>query len=156
MKKTTRRVAVPKRFERVQAEAERAISRGYKATLELLPAGPRKAVKEFTSQIETTAEELSKRGQRALKVAAKRRKALLGSVEKAVRALGRRGERARATAETRGTTLAATVEQAAADFVRPLARRLDIAALSEVERLSKRMAQLERKLGNGPRRAAAA
>lgn len=153
MKKTTRRVGLAKRFERVQTEAERVISRGYKATLELLPPGPRKTVKEFTGQIEAAAEALNKRGQQALKLAEKRRKALVGSVEKAARAFSRRSERALEAMET--TRLAATVEQAAADFVRPLARRLDIATLSDVERLSKRLAHLERKLGNGTRRAAA-
>ncbi len=155
MKKTTRRVTVPKRLEQVRVEAQRAMRRGYETTLELLPAGPRKALKELASQIETTAEELTKRGQKALKAAAKRRKALVGRVEKVVKAFERRGERARATVETQGTKLVATVEQAAADIVRPLARRLDIATLSDVERLGKRLAQLERKLGNGARRAAA-
>ena len=155
MKKTTRRVAVTRRLERVQAEAQRAINRGYHATLELLPAGPRKAVKELASQIETTAEELAKRGQKALKSAEKRRKAFVGGVEKVAKAFERRGQRARATVETQGTKLVATVEQAAADIVRPLARRLDIATLSDVERLGKRLAQVERRLGNGTRRAAA-
>ena len=49
----------------------------------------------------------------------------------------------------------AGVERTAADVVRPLARRLDIAALSEVEDLSKRLALLERKLVHGARRRAA-
>jgi len=153
--KKTRRVTMPKRLERVQAEAKRAIGRGYKATLEFLPAGPRKAVKELASQLEAAAGDLTKRGEKALKVVEKRRTALLGRVEKAVRSFERRGERALATVETQSSKFAATVEHRAVQVVKPLVRRLDIAAASEVEKLSKRLAHLERKLANGARRAAA-
>jgi hypothetical protein len=155
MKKTTRRTTVTKRFERVQAEAERAVRRGYHATLELLPAGPRKAVKALASQLESTAEELNERGQKMFKAAEKRRKALLGRVEKAVTTVERRSARALTTLEKRGVKLVTNVEQTVAGLVRPVARRLDLAALSEVEELGKRLAQLERKLANGTRRAAA-
>ena len=153
--KKTRRTGLPKQVKRVQAEAEKAISRGYKATLELLPAGPRKVVKELASQIETTAEELTERGQKVLKLADKRRKAVVERVEHAARRFERRSERALNMIETRGGKLVARVERTAADVLRPLARRLDIAALSEVEQLGKRLAQLERKLANGARRRAA-
>jgi len=39
--------------------------------------------------------------------------------------------------------------------VKPLVRRLDLATASDVERLGKRLAHLERRLANGTRRAAA-
>jgi len=155
MKKTTRRVGVTTRLNRIQSEAERAISRGYRATLELLPAGPRKAVKEFTSQLEATAENLSKRGQRALNAVERQRKTLRRRVDQAVRAVERRGERALATVEAQRTKLVATVERRAVQAVKPLARRLDLATGSDVERLGKRLAHLERRLANGTRRAAA-
>jgi hypothetical protein len=151
MKKGTKRVGLPKRLQRVQVEAERAISRGYKAALETLPSGPRKVVKDFADQLEATAEELSERGEKILKQAEKRRKAFVARVDKAARAFERRGERVL----TRGSKLVASFERAVADAVRPVARRLDIAALSELELLSKRLAQIERRLANGTRRAAA-
>jgi hypothetical protein len=153
--KKTRRTGLPKQVKRVRAEAEKAIGRGYKATLELLPAGPRKVVKELASQLETTTEELTARGQKVLRLADKRRKALVERVERAARTFERRGERALNRIESRGSKLVARVERTAADVVRPLARRLDIAALSEVEDLSKRLALLERKLVHGARRRAA-
>jgi hypothetical protein len=153
--KKTRRNGLPKQVKRVQAEAEKALSRGYNATLELLPAGPRKVVKELANQLESTAEELTERGQKVLKLADKRRKVLVGRVEHAAKAFERRGERAFARIETRGNRLMARVERAAADVLRPLARRLDIAPLSQVEQLSKRLAQVERKLVHGARRRAA-
>ena len=153
--KKTRRTGLPKQVKRVQAEAEKAISRGYKATLELLPAGPRKVVKDLANQLETTAEELTTRGQKVLKLADKRRKALVERVEHAAKTFERRSERALNTIERRGSNLVSRVERTAADVLRPLARRLDIAALSQVEELGKRLAQLERKLVNGARRRAA-
>lgn len=155
MKKNTRRGALPKRIQRVQAQAEKAISRSYKAALELLPAGPRKVVKDVASQLEATAEQLTERGEKALKTAEKQRKALLSRVEKAAKAFERRSGRALTTVETRGAKLVETFQQAAADVVRPIVRRLDIATLSEVEQLGKRLSQVERRLANGTRRAAA-
>lgn len=155
MKKTTRRTGLLKRLEQVQADAQHVIGRGYEATLELLPPRPRKAVKELASQIETTTEDLTARGRQALKAMEKRGQALQGRVESRVKAFARRGERTRAAVERRGTKLVATVEQRVARVLKPLARRLDIATASELERLSKRLAQLERKLGTGTRRAAA-
>jgi polyhydroxyalkanoate synthesis regulator phasin len=155
MKKTTRREALGRRLERVRMEAERTIGRGYRATLELLPVGPRKAVKELASQVEAASEDLTKRGQKALKAVVKQRKTLLGRVEKAVRALERRRDRAVATVERQGTKLAATFEERAAQAIKPVVRRLDIATASDVERLSKRLTQLERKLAISARRAAA-
>src|SRR5215475_9819403 len=46
MKKRTERRVLQKRLARAQVEAERAVSRGYKAALELLPSGPRRVVTE--------------------------------------------------------------------------------------------------------------
>lgn len=165
MKKKTKRTALPKRVQRAQAEAEKAISRGYKATLDLLPAGPRKVVKDLASQIETTAEDLSERGQKVFKLAEKRRKAFVDRVEKAAKSLEKQSGRALATLDrrtaklvdtvgNRGVKFVTTVEQVAADVLRPIAKRLDIAPLSELEDLSKRLAQVERKLTTGRRAAA--
>jgi len=153
MKKETRRGSLPRRLERVQTQAERAINRGYSATLDLLPPAPRKAVKELAHQLETTAEALSKRGQRAFRLVERRGRALVSRVEQAVRAVERRRERAVARVEAQRARFASTVEHGAARIVRPLVHRLEIATLPDVERLSRRVAQLERKRG-GVKRAA--
>jgi hypothetical protein len=151
MKRSARRATLPKRLQRVQSDVERVIGRGYRVALGALPAGPRKAVKDLADQLEATAEQVTERGEQVLKLAQKRRKALITRLEKAAKAFERNGERAVA----RGTKLVASFEQAAADAVRPWARRLDIAALSEVEEIGKRLAQIERKIANGTRRRAA-
>jgi len=155
MKKRTERRVLQKRLARAQVEAERAVSRGYKAALELLPSGPRRVVTELADQLEATAEQLSERGEKALKFAEKRRRALVGRVEKAARAFERRSGRALAAVETRGNQLVTRFEQAAADAVRPIARRLELATLTDVHQLGRRLAQVERKVANGRRRAAA-
>lgn len=154
MKKSTRRVGLPKQLGRIQAEAEKAINRGYRATLELLPERPRKVVKELTSQIEAGANDLAKRSEKAFKTVEKRGNELVGRVEKAVRTLERRSGRVLTTVETQGAKLISTIEHRAAQVVRPLVRRLDIATLSDIERLSRRLAQLERRRTVGVKRAA--
>ena len=58
------------------------------------------------------------------------------------------------TVGKRGSKLVSSIEQTAADVLRPLAKRLDIAPLSELQDLSKRLAQVERKLTTGRRAAA--
>jgi len=166
MKKTTRRVRLTKQLGRVQAEAERVLNRGYEATLDLLPDGPREAVEELASQLETQRTALRKRGQRVLKVVEQRRKAvvsgiekqgkvLLSGVEQAVRTASRRSERALSTVEARRARLIGILERRTAQVVERLAHGLDLATLGDVERLSRRLAQIERRRSNGTRRAAA-
>jgi len=145
MKRNARRNGLVKRLGKVQAQAERALTRGYHATLDLLPDGPRKAVKQVTHQLEAQAGELSRRSQKALGEVEKRSQVLIGRVEKAVRTVGRRGERVLAAVDTRRANLLATLERRVADAVRPVAHGLDLATLSDLERLSRRLTQLERK-----------
>ena len=153
--------AVPKRVEQVQTEAEKVIARGYKAALGRLPVGSRKAVKEFTGQVEEATEELSRRGKRMLTMAEKRGKTLWGRFDKALTVLERRGNRA---VKAAGKSVAAVqvsleksvsrLERRAIAALRPMVRRLDIATHSDIEKLSKRVAQLERRLARRTKLAA--
>jgi len=145
---------LPKRAERAQAEAQKALTRGYKATLGLLPPGPRKTVTELAEQIEDAATDLGTRGRKALTLVDKRRKALTARVEKAVTALDRRRARVLKAAEKQRQTLLSAVAKNTVGLVKPLVRRLDIASASELDRLGKRLTVLERKLGARGRRAA--
>lgn len=97
-----------------------------KRALDLLPKNSRKMVKDVTSR-----------------------------VEKATRDLQRRSERAMKDAEAQRKKLVSAVERGAADVVKPLVDRLDIASRADVNRLSRRIAQLERKVQQQTRRAAA-
>jgi hypothetical protein len=151
MKKTAKRTRAAARFERAQADAERAIGRGYEATLRLLPPRSRKAVKQLASQIGSTAEDMRARGREALRTVEKQGEALRERFELAIE----RRERVRAALQRRGAELVTAFERQLARAVKPFVRRFDIAAASEVEQLRKRLAQLERKLAAGARRAAA-
>src|SRR5512139_3991449 len=97
-KRTTKRgtvlAALPKRIERAQAEAEKALNRGVKATLQMLPPGPRKAVRDLGHQIDDAATELRTRGRKVLRTVERRGEAVADRVEAAVNRAERRGERA--------------------------------------------------------------
>jgi len=143
-----------KRLGTVQTQAERVISRGYATTLGMLPPGPRQAVKDLAKQLEATADELSKRRNQTVKAVAKRSKVLSERVASAVRSVERNGSRALATAEKRGAALLSTVERQVAEVLRPIARRLELATVRDLEQLTRRLALLERKLSGSRRRAA--
>lgn len=108
---------LPKRFEKAQTRAEKAINRTWKAALDLLPATPRKTVKSFGTRVEKAAKGFDRRRRQALKRVDSRRKNLVSDLEK--RATG---------------------------AVKPLVDRLDVASRRDVERLNRRIAQLERRV----------
>jgi hypothetical protein len=170
---------VPKRVGKVQAEAEKVLSRGYSATLKALPAGPRKAVKDLTGQLEATADTLTKRGKRTLSVVEKsgktfatrveramsdldkRRAALLKRVERAFAGLDRQRARALKAADRQVRATVRSIESGVVSFERravhaiaPLVRRLEIATHEDLDTLSRRVALLERKLGRRAKLAA--
>lgn len=155
MARTARRTGVAQRLQRVQADAERALSRGYRAALDVLPPSPRKAVKRLASQIEDTADELIKRRRQTAKAVAKQRKLLSDRVGDIVHRLERSRDRALATAERRGTAFIDTVEGTVAAAIRPMIRRLNIVTVRDLEQLSRRLADVERKLNGAARRRAA-
>ena len=145
MARNARRKGLTTAIGRVQAQAERALSRGYKATLELLPDGPRKAVKQVASQLEAQASGFGRRGQKALNGVEKQSEALRQRIERALKVVERRSGRALASVDAQRARLVTTLERRVADVVRPLAHGLDLATLSDIERLSRRVALLERK-----------
>lgn len=150
-KRTTKRGtvlrALPKRLERAQAEAEKAIGKGYKATLGLLPPGPRKAVKEFGSQLDDAASELRARGRKMLRSVEKRGERVADRVEAAVARAERRSEKAFKRVEREGGKWLEAIETGARRALRAVVEQLDVASAEEVSLLSKRVSVLERKLG---------
>jgi hypothetical protein len=156
-KRTTKRGAVlaalPKRIERAQVEAEKALDRGVKATLKMLPPGPRKAVREFGHQIDEAAGELRTRGRRALRAVERRSERVAERVEAVMDRAERRGKRAVRRVEREGAKWLEAIETGTRRVVRAMVERLDVASAHEVALLSKRVATLERKLGTRRRAA---
>jgi hypothetical protein len=85
--------ALPKRIEKVQADASKAINRGYKATLQLLPPNSRKVVRDLSSQLDGAATELRARGRKVLRGVERRGEQVAEQVEAAVTGAERRRSR---------------------------------------------------------------
>ncbi|HSQ00956.1 MAG TPA: hypothetical protein VL049_27360 [Candidatus Dormibacteraeota bacterium] len=156
-KRTTKRgtvlAALPKRMKRVQAGAEKALNQGYKATLQLLPPGPRKAVRELGSQIDDAASELRARSRKVLRGVERRGEAVADRVEAAVAGAERRGGRAVRNLERESAKWLEAFETGARRMVRAVVERLDVASARDVALLSKRVTNLERKLTSRKRAA---
>ena len=111
------RKALPRRVNELQRAAEKQMRKTWENTVEALPPPARKTVKQLTARAERTRHELRKRG------------------EKAVADLRKRGEHLRTEVEKR-------VENA----LKPMTRRLDFASRTDVDRLHKRLHDLERRI----------
>jgi hypothetical protein len=160
MAKTTKaRTAVrglPKRLERVQAQAEKAVTRGVAATLELLPPETRRTVRAIGGQLEDAAADLRARGRQVVRVVEKRGTALAGQVERTVAQMEKRGSRALKTAERERSRWIRAVGAGAAQVLKTVASTLDIASASDVKDLGRRLSSLERKIGGKTTRSRAA
>ena len=144
--------AVPKRVAQVQTEAEKALARGVKATMALLPPGTRKAVRELGDQLDDAATDLRRRGRKALKAVEQGGETVADGVERVVTRLERRRNRTLKTVERESARWVAALEDGAMRVVQRIADQLDLATGADLDRLSKRLAVIERKLGG--RRAA--
>lgn len=121
---------LPKQLRQARTRTEKLVNRTWNQALDSLPTGPRKRVKNAVARVEKTATNLQKRGEKALKNARKQ-----------------------------GENLVNRVETRVVDAMKPVVHRLDIATRHDVERLNRRMAELERRFTrktSKPRHAAAA
>jgi hypothetical protein len=138
--------ALPKRIEKVQADASKAINRGYKATLELLPPNSRKVVRDLGSQLDGAASELRTRGRKVLRGVERRGEQVAEQVEAAVAGAERRSERAVRNLERESAKWLEAFETSARKVLSAVTERLDIASAHDVAALSRRVANLERKI----------
>lgn len=110
------RTRTEKQLRQARTQTEKLATKTWKQALDLLPNGPRKRVKSTVANVEKTAANLQKRGERALQNARKQ-----------------------------GENLVSRIETAAVEAVKPIVSRLDIASRNDVERLTRRVAQIERR-----------
>jgi polyhydroxyalkanoate synthesis regulator phasin len=108
---------LPKRIGELQRTIEKETRKRWEEATDLLPAAPRKAVKRLTANVDRVRHDLVKRGD---KLAADVRK----------------------RAERLGTDLQKRIE----GVVTPLTHRLDVASRADVDRLRKRLHELERRM----------
>ncbi len=111
------RKALPRRIGELQRTVEKEVRKRWEEATELLPPVPRKAVKRLTANVDRVRHDLVKRGD---KLAAEARK----------------------RAERLGTDL----QKRIGNVVTPLTNRFDVASRAEVDRLRKRLHELERRI----------
>lgn len=140
---------LPKRVDKARTRAEKIIGSALKQAVEALPSQPRKALKDATAQFEKVTAAVQKRQARALKDVT----AQIGQVASAVQ---KRQARVLKEVTARRDRLVATVEKQAVAVVKPIVARLDVASRADVNRLSKRVAQLEKRVSGRSKQAAAA
>jgi polyhydroxyalkanoate synthesis regulator phasin len=111
------RKALPRRIGEMQHAVEKEVGKRWDEALDMLPPAPRKAVKRFTANVDRVRHDLLKRGDKLTAEARKR-------VEKFGSGLQKRIE----------------------GVVTPLTHRLDVASRADVDRLRKRLHELERRM----------
>jgi polyhydroxyalkanoate synthesis regulator phasin len=108
---------MPKRLSELRQTAQKRIRKQWEETVDMLPAVPRKALKRLTANVDRARRDLSKSGERVVANARKRAERLAGDVQK---------------------RLGSTIE--------PLITRLDVASRKDIERLQRRLHDLERRV----------
>jgi polyhydroxyalkanoate synthesis regulator phasin len=111
------RKELPKRIGEVQRRVEKEVQKRWEEATDLLPPAPRKTLKRFTANVERVRHDLVKRG------------------DKLATDVRKRAER-----------LGADVQKRIEGVVTPLTNRLDVASRADVNRLRKRLHELERRM----------
>ena len=109
--------AMPKRLSELSRTAQKRIRKQWQETVDMLPPVPRKALKRLTANVDRARRDVRKSGERVVADAQKRAQRLAGDVQK---------------------RLESTIE--------PLVTRLDVASRKDIERLQRRLHDLERRV----------
>ena len=111
------RKALPKRFTELQRTVEKELRKNWERATDMLPPAPRKAVKRMTANVERMQHDLQKRGDKLV-----------------------------ADARKRAERLSTDVRKRFEEVVTPVTSRFDVASRAEVDRLRKRLHDLERRI----------
>jgi polyhydroxyalkanoate synthesis regulator phasin len=109
--------ALPRRIKELRRTLQKRVRSGIDDVTDLLPAGPRKALKRLTANVERAQTDLRKNAEKALNKARKR-----------------------------AEDVADNVQERIGGVVSPLVKRLDVASRTDVNHLNKRVRDLERRL----------
>jgi len=108
---------MPKRLSELGETARKRIRKQWAETVEMLPPVPRKALKRLTANVDRARHDLRKSGDRVVAGARKRAERLADEAQK---------------------RLESTIE--------PLMNRLDVASRKDIDRLQRRLHELERRV----------
>lgn len=128
-------MSLPERIGELQAAAAEQLHEA----IDFLGTGPRKVARELQADLEKTRRKLSQRAEKAAKT-------LQADVEKSRRDLAKRAGHAARDARRRVEAVAGNVRRQVEGAVAPVTKRLDVASRSEVDRLRKRLDQVEKRL----------
>jgi len=109
--------AMPKRLSELGETARKRIRKQWNETIEMLPPVPRKALKRLTANVDQARHDLRKSGDRVVASARKRAERLADEAQKRLE----------------GT-------------IGPLMNRLDVASRKDMDRLQRRLHELERRI----------
>jgi BMFP domain-containing protein YqiC len=109
--------AMPKRLSELRRTTQKRIRKQWEQTMDMLPPAPRKALKRLTANVDRARNDLRKSGDRVVADARKRAGRLADGVQK---------------------RLESTIE--------PLISRLDVASRKDIDRLQRRLHELERRV----------
>lgn len=131
--------AFPDGFASLRRTAERRLRQGWGGAVEMLPPGPRKALKRLFVEVERARQEWSKGSDRMVGEARHRAKGVAEGAEKRVRrSLDPLRQRLERSVEPLRQRLEKSIE--------PLMARLDLASRKDIHRLQRRVHELERRV----------
>ena len=113
------RKVLPRRIGELQRKVEKEVLKRWEEATDLLPPAPRKAIKRFGADMDKMRHDLVKRGDK-----------LASDVRKRAERIG------------------ADFQKRVEGVVTPLTDRLDVASRADVDRLRKRLHELERRMGH--------
>jgi polyhydroxyalkanoate synthesis regulator phasin len=128
-------MTLPERIEELQAAATGQLHEA----IDFLGTEPRKVAGDLRAGLERTGRKLSQRAEKAAK-------SLRADVDKRRRDLTKRAEHVARDARKRAEAVVGDVRRQVESAVAPMTKRFDIASRSEVDRLRKRLDQLEKRL----------
>ncbi len=109
--------AMPKRLRELRETARKRLSKQWNETIEMFPPVPRKALKRLTANVDRARHDLRKSGDRVVAGARKRVERLADEAQKRLEST-----------------------------IGPLMNRLDVASRKDVDRLQRRLHELERRI----------
>jgi len=129
-------ITFPERIDEIQASASKQV----KEAIDFLSAPPRAFAEEVGADLDKRRKAFSKRAEKIVK-------SLRSDFDKRTKDLGKRADAAVNDARKRTEAIAKRVRKQVEAVVEPVTTRLNVATRADVERLRKRLDQIERRVG---------
>ena len=135
-KKATKAKTLPERIEEIQAAASKQMHEA----IDFIGTEPRRVVDELRSELGKASKKLSHRAEKAVQD-------LRSDIDKRRKDLTKRADKAVKDTRKRAEAFAKDVRKQVEQAVEPVTTRLDVASRTDVDRLRKRLDQVEKRIG---------